>query len=161
MSKKRNRRKASATVAKSSALSEGVRSALHDHPQAPPAVTVERHEVQAFSGPVPSPEVLDKYEKILPGAADRIITMAELEQSHRHECENKALRQNIENHKARNLEVARGQRYGLVIGLTAIAAGAALAFNGHGLPGGFIGTGGVIGLVAAFLYSHRKTSTKE
>jgi uncharacterized membrane protein len=30
-----------------------------------------------FSGPLPPPEALAKYNDILPGAADRIITMAE------------------------------------------------------------------------------------
>lgn len=33
-----------------------------------------------FSGPLPSPEDLRKYNEVLPGAADRILTMAETEQ---------------------------------------------------------------------------------
>lgn len=30
-----------------------------------------------FSGPMPPPSILSGYEKILPGAADRILSMAE------------------------------------------------------------------------------------
>lgn len=38
-----------------------------------------------YSGPIPPPEALREYEKTLPGAAERILAMAEKEQSHRHE----------------------------------------------------------------------------
>ena len=34
----------------------------------------------SFSGPLPPPEMLGEYEKVLPGAADRIICLAEKEQ---------------------------------------------------------------------------------
>ncbi len=41
----------------------------------------------AYSGPIPDPHSLEKYENIHPGFADRIITMAENEAKHRHEVE--------------------------------------------------------------------------
>ncbi|WP_440121213.1 DUF2335 domain-containing protein [Tenacibaculum sp. Ill] len=37
-----------------------------------------------FSGPVPSPEDLMKYEQIIPNGAERFMLMAEKEQEHRH-----------------------------------------------------------------------------
>lgn len=40
-----------------------------------------------YSGPIPDPVSLEKYENIKPGFADRIITMAENEAKHRHEIE--------------------------------------------------------------------------
>ena len=40
----------------------------------------ERH----FSGPLPPPEDLERYDKVIPGAAERIISMAEEEMKHRH-----------------------------------------------------------------------------
>ncbi len=159
MSRKRKQNKRRATA--QSPLSAGIRNALHEPSQPSRAIRVEHREVKAYSGPVPSPEVLKQYEQIAPGFAERLLSMAEQEQTHRHECERRALEQNIENHRARNQERARGQHYGLAIGLSAITAGSALAFNGHGLPGGFIGTGGVIGLVVAFLYSHRKPAEQK
>lgn len=42
-------------------------------------------------GPLPAPEDLQRYDQLLPGAAERIITMAEVEQRHRHEQESKAI----------------------------------------------------------------------
>jgi len=43
----------------------------------------------AFQGPLPSPEILQGFENVLPGAAERIITMAEKEQANRHNIEQK------------------------------------------------------------------------
>ena len=39
------------------------------------------------SGPIPHPDILRGYEEILPGSADRILSMAEGETKHRHEME--------------------------------------------------------------------------
>lgn len=40
-----------------------------------------------FNGPIPPPQHFKEYEVILPGSADRILAMAEKEQSHRHSWE--------------------------------------------------------------------------
>ena len=126
-------------------------------------VQFERHQIQAFFGPLPPPDVLERYEQLAPGFAERILAMAENEQKHRHQRETEALQQEIANHQARNKEVKRGQWFGFTIGLTALSIGAWLTKSGNPWPGGFIGTGGVIGLVAVFLFSHKqqKTPTSE
>jgi len=38
----------------------------------------------AYHGPLPSPEILQGFEDVLPGAAERIFKMAENEQANRH-----------------------------------------------------------------------------
>jgi uncharacterized membrane protein len=43
----------------------------------------------AFQGPLPSPEILQGFENVLPGAAGRILEMTEREQGARHKIENK------------------------------------------------------------------------
>lgn len=53
-----------------------------------------------FSGPLPPPEILESYEKTLPGAADRIFTMAEKEQEHRQKIENNMVEDDNKNRKA-------------------------------------------------------------
>ena len=40
--------------------------------------------MSSFSGPLPPPRGLDDYDRICPGAADRIIKMAEAEQRSAH-----------------------------------------------------------------------------
>jgi uncharacterized membrane protein len=42
-----------------------------------------------YSGPLPHPEILDGYEKVLSGSADRILKMAEKQLDHRISNENK------------------------------------------------------------------------
>jgi uncharacterized membrane protein len=50
-------------------------------------------ESQFFSGPQPSPELLEKYERICPGWAEKLLQMGVNEQKHRHACEMRALDQ--------------------------------------------------------------------
>jgi uncharacterized membrane protein len=46
------------------------------------ALVHQRH-VQSFAGPIPPPKILEEYNRILPGAADRILAMAEKQAAHR------------------------------------------------------------------------------
>lgn len=69
------------------------------------ALTVIRSEM--YSGPIPSPEALARYEEIQSGAADRIIKMAEKQQDHRMALENIAVGGQVEQSK-------RGQIFGFV-----------------------------------------------
>lgn len=48
-------------------------------------------QVSHHQGPLPAPEDLQRYNELLPGAAERIIKMAEAEQQHRHEQERRAI----------------------------------------------------------------------
>src|SRR5438034_5455816 len=42
---------------------------------------------QSFSGPLPPPDALAKFEQVLPGLADRIMKMAEKQSAHRQSIE--------------------------------------------------------------------------
>ena len=46
-----------------------------------------RHGLQFRTGPLPQPSDFAQYEEVLSGAAERLLTMAEKEQAHRHELE--------------------------------------------------------------------------
>lgn len=45
--------------------------------------------VEQYSGPIPHPNIIKEYEKLSPGATDRILTMAEKEATHRHNMDEK------------------------------------------------------------------------
>ncbi|CAK0777582.1 DUF2335 domain-containing protein [uncultured Gammaproteobacteria bacterium] len=97
-----------------------------------------------FSGPIPPPEQFAQYDRVLPGAADRILSMAESQQLHSHNWERAALE-----HQARNSHL------GLWLGfaaLTLLVQGALLSvYLGYqALAGGFIGTA-ALGLIPAFI----------
>ncbi|MFQ7172706.1 MAG: DUF2335 domain-containing protein [Thomasclavelia ramosa] len=45
----------------------------------------------SYSGPIPHPSDFEQYERVLPGAADRILTMAENQSAHRQTLEKAAI----------------------------------------------------------------------
>jgi uncharacterized membrane protein len=52
-----------------------------------------------YSGPIPPADELIKYEQVCPGAADRIIAMAESQSKHRQRLEDKVIGGNVQNEK--------------------------------------------------------------
>lgn len=50
---------------------------------------VVRHESMTYEGPLPPSAEYERYERTCPGAANRILAMAENEEAHRHQTENK------------------------------------------------------------------------
>lgn len=61
----------------------------------PESVRLAAIQQSQYSGPLPPPALYQEFEKVLPGSAERILAMAEKEQSHRHEWEGVALNATI------------------------------------------------------------------
>lgn len=97
-----------------------------------------------YSGPLPRPEDLERYERIHPGLADRIMTMAEQQQKHRHECESEIIHKNL------GISV-KGQFIGAFIALVCIAAAVYLSISGHDTVAGIIGGATLIGAIIVFV----------
>lgn len=118
----------------------------------PKTVTQVSFQRASFAGPLPPPDILEKYNQISPGAAERIIKMAEDQAKHRQDLERKVIDADI-------IGGRRGQTCGFIIGLAAVLGGTACALLGHQIAGTFIGGGGVTGLVGIFVignYQKRK-----
>lgn len=105
---------------------------------------VAQFQQSTFSGPMPPPSVLEGYERLVQGAAERILVMAESDAKHQQEIEFAALR-------AAEAEIKRGQLFGFVIGLTALAASMLALAMGSPAVAGVIGGTTVIGLVSVFI----------
>lgn len=99
------------------------------------ATTVTHTQVKAHMGPVPAPEVLAGYEEILPGAAERILAMAERQQSSRIALDSKQLQADIDHrdemarmqkrvHTGSFISDYLGQLFGFVIALACIGCAA-------------------------------------
>ncbi|MGL4909425.1 MAG: DUF2335 domain-containing protein [Bacteroidales bacterium] len=58
---------------------------------------------QAYSGPIPPPEALEKYEQIQPGFAERIMRLAEGEALHRRGKENILVKNAVEASRSGNV----------------------------------------------------------
>ena len=99
---------------------------------------------QSHSGPLPAPRDFANYDRALPGAAERILAMAENEQTHRHGIE--------DNLVARELGFkVRGQLFAFIGLLVMLGAVLAMSVMGHATAGASLGGAVIIGVVALFL----------
>ena len=93
-------------------------------------VRSSRHLEVSF-GPLPPPAFLRSFEEILPGAAERVFTMAEKQQSHRHAVEGRET-------GLRESELAllfRGQWMGFAFGMLALIGAVILVILGRSVEG--------------------------
>lgn len=96
-----------------------------------PAAVSSQHYVSStsvFQGPLPPPEILAGYERALPGAADRIVTMAEKNQAHRHALEAKVIPAGIASERI-------AQVLAFVLYLATIGSGTYLVGTGRDVAG--------------------------
>ncbi|MBY6208781.1 MULTISPECIES: DUF2335 domain-containing protein [Halomonas] len=117
------------------------------------------------SGPVPPAAEIARYEQILPGAADRIFTMAEQEQQHRHQEEKdqneanariananvRASDSNVRAQDASIAEIRRGQWMAFTLGLVFLAITLTFGLRGQEIAASALGLGGVAAVATVFI----------
>jgi hypothetical protein len=106
--------------------------------------------MQVFSGPIPPASELLKYEQVLPGAAERIMSMAERQSIHRQKMEDKMLDANIKSEK-------RGQFFGFTVFITVILIGFVLLIFDKKIEGLASILGSIAGVIGLFIYSREDT----
>lgn len=102
-----------------------------------------------FSGPLPHPDILARYEDILPGAATRIFEMAEQQAFHRRDMEKKSL-------NLTGRDALLGIVLGFILALSGIIGGILIiAFNpssvGALLSGSAISGSSLLGIIRIFV----------
>ena len=112
-------------------------------------------EATAYKGPVPAPEDLGLYENLLPGSADRLISMAEREATHRHQVEMKLVDAAVSDKTREQDYLNRGQVFAFILALGAIGAGVYLASTGIPEWGTMLGLSGVAVLIWPFINRFR------
>lgn len=126
-------------------------------------------EIQ-FQGPLPPPKILQQYNEILPGAAERILQQFEKETQHRHALEGKIVEAQLESQRAEIPAFRRGQIFAFAIALVGISAGAFCVIlaptAGHAYAGAGIAGFSLATLVSAFIYGqiykpHKETEEKK
>jgi len=103
-------------------------------------VQIGQTTVALTTGPIPPPEQLRAYEQIVPGAANRILTMAEQEQKVRLSILSAQVRQS-----------ARGQWMAFALALCFLAASIWVTLAGWPWVGGILGGTTVVGVVTIFI----------
>lgn len=129
------------------ALSQKIGEVYPELTQAPPLFQIPNQQTQVrvetvrHEGPLPPPALLDGYEKVVPGAAERIIQLAEKEQEHRQALEKAAIQSDVDvkasfqtSEKFRLESIfksdRRGQYLGAFVSTIALAGAIACALNG-------------------------------
>lgn len=105
-----------------------------------------------FSGPLPPPKIMRGYEEILPGAADRIMKMAEQQSAHRQSMEKKMI-------EAEARDSLLGVLFAFLLGFGCLLIGAFMAIKvpeSAGVIGGsLLGIAGIGSIVTTFLKTTR------
>lgn len=116
-----------------------------------------------YSGPLPPSAEMERYESITPGAADRILTMAEQQQRHRHiqetqenEANLRIADSNIRTQDANIQEIRRGQWMGFILGLAFLGVTTTLGLHGHEIAASVLGLGGVAAVATVFIKVRNK-----
>ena len=99
-------------------------------------------------GPLPAAAELERYEHILPGAADRIIGMAERQAAHRQRLEEFALR-------SEDRRSWGGLIVGGIVALGFLVGSVVLGLKDQPWLGGVLGGTTLISIVGTFVYGTR------
>ncbi|MCK5127004.1 MAG: DUF2335 domain-containing protein [candidate division Zixibacteria bacterium] len=100
---------------------------------------------EEYSGILPLPSHLLQYEQVIPGAADRIICMAENQMKHRFGMEDKVISSDTCNAK-------RGVVFAFIICVLALTIGGYLISIDKAISGGLFAGTIVVTLVGTFIY---------
>jgi uncharacterized membrane protein len=121
------------------------------------SIALHQAEVSVeFSGPLPPPQALKAYDMVVPGAAERIISMAERQQAHRHGLEKIVIQGDTQ-------RAFWGLVAGTVFAFGSLGAGTYLISNGREASGvALVGTT-LVSVVGTFIYGtqSRKTERQE
>jgi uncharacterized membrane protein len=103
---------------------------------------------ESFSGPLPHPDLLLKFDEVVPGAAERILKLAETQSAHRIELERMVVSSDISRSKW-------GQILGFILAVIGLTASVVIGIFGSALGGGIMGATTVASLVGVFMYGSR------
>ena len=119
-------------------------------PAEPKEAGVSLVHQEFYYGPIPSASGLARYEKVQPGAADRLIKMAENQAKHRQDIESKALSADIKSQH-------RGQIFGFSIFVLTIIIGFILILQDKEVIGIVSILGSLGAIIGLFVYTHKSS----
>ena len=97
--------------------------------------------------------MLEKYNEVLPGAAERILAMAERQSAHRQELEKTVINGHVKSERL-------GAILGFILSLVVVCGGFSLIYNGMATVGSAIVISDLVALAGAYAYG-RKMQKKE
>ncbi|HYE87391.1 MAG TPA: DUF2335 domain-containing protein [Vicinamibacterales bacterium] len=107
-------------------------------------VRTETQEITLHRGPLPAPEVLEAFDRVLPGLANRIVTMAEGNATDRWRT-----------NRANRIKALMGPIFAFIAAMTVFVGAFYLILNGFEIVGLTALVAELVGLVGAFIYGRR------
>src|SRR5689334_10136460 len=89
-----------------------------------PSLAAFAVQSESFSGPIPPPALLERYNDIIPDGANRIMQMAEQQSTHRMDLEKRVVKNDV-------LQSRLGIAAGTLLGGGVLVVGAFMASAGH------------------------------
>lgn len=90
----------------------------------PPAARATVASVQTYSGPLPAPADLERYDAVVPGMAERLLAKFEQQADHRMALEKHVVHADVK-------RADRGLIAAIVFGVTVLVAAVAFILTGH------------------------------
>jgi uncharacterized membrane protein len=118
-------------------------------PQAQQGAIASINQSVSFSGPLPPPGLLAKYNEVIPNGAERIMAMAERQSAHRESLEAQVVAGNVASQ-------ARGSHYAFIICLITIVGGFVLIGMGKNIYGISAVIGSLATLAGVFVIAKRE-----
>jgi uncharacterized membrane protein len=117
--------------------------------------------ITTIVSPLPPPSILESYEKITPGFAERIIKMTEKQSEHRQKMEVLALKANISQDRKPHFEAILGQIFAFLITIFTVFMGVFAAIKGAQISGTILGGIGLVSIIYVFIKGRDNKKTKD
>ncbi len=108
------------------------------------SITVSQSMI--YSGPLPPPEILERYESILPGSFERLLSMTEKQAVHRMSIEERVITSKIKDSRL-------GLVLGFIISVVLLFISAILIYLNKSIEGFCLVITEVVSLAGIFIYS--------
>ncbi len=108
-------------------------------------------ESRMYMSPLPAPADLERMERILPGAFERLLTMAEQDAKTTRENETKVVDSSIADRNVARKVSTRGQIFGLVVAVLGLLLSGIAIFLGHPVAATLLGFTPLATLVGVFV----------
>lgn len=120
---------------------------------------------ETFSGPVPHPDLLERYERVVPGAAREFLDAVREERLHRYRGDDieREMLKRLAEAEIRNSRL--GLVFGFVIGMTGLIVACICALTDHEMTAAIVAGVDLLALVAVFVtgrvYESRRSESRE
>lgn len=102
-----------------------------------------------WSGPVPPPNILEAYDRLVPGSAEKIINNWTAESEHRRQMDRRVI-------AIEERDRPRSRYLAFIFSIIALVTTIVLGFLGQEIAASIVGGGTLVGVVAAFLSARKE-----